>query len=201
MADNYAPLEELRSTLELGEETFADADLTLAITAASRGIDKHCNRRFWADANANQVRHYSPTNRGLLLIDDLIELTSLKSDPTGDSSFPDTWTQNEHFLLEPLNAAADGEPWTLIRVLPQSSFALPTARPRSVKVTGKFGWASVPAGIKEATMVIASKLLRRAREAPFGVVALGIEGGAMRIIRSDPDVGFLIEPFRHIVVG
>jgi hypothetical protein len=43
--------------------------------------------------------------------------------------------------------------------------------------------------------------MRRAREAPFGVLALGIEGGEIaRIARTDPDVMMLISPFIRLLV-
>jgi hypothetical protein len=66
--------------------------------------------------------------------------------------------------------------------------------PSSVAVTGQFGWPAVPAQVIEATTILATRLLRRAREAPFGVVGLGIDGAAVRISRFDPDVGFLLDP-------
>ena len=48
--------------------------------------------------------------------------------------------------------------------------------------------------MKEATLIIASRLLRRVREAPFGVISFGLEG-AMRIARTDPDVTALLAEF------
>jgi hypothetical protein len=55
----------------------------------------------------------------------------------------------------------------------------------------------VPAQVKEATSILAARLIRRMREAPFGVVVVGgIDvGAAARIARVDPDVRFLLEPF------
>lgn len=184
-------LADLKNALSMTGETFADVDMALALTAASRGIDNATGRRFYPDANASQVRFYSPQDSRVLWIDDLIELTALASD-SGDGLFGTGWALNTDFVLGPLNATADGTPWHRISTL--GSRRLPTAQ-RSVRVTGKFGWAAVPEGIKEATIILASKLLRRVREAPFGVVDLGIEGGAMRVVRDDPEVRFLIGPF------
>lgn len=202
MANEYATALELKATLSLSGETFADADITLALTAASRGIDNYCNRRFFLDGDASQERFYSPSHPRIVAIDDLVLLTQLDVDVDGDGTFEQAWTLNTHFVAEPLNAAAEGKPWTTFCVHPRGARYFPTYQPRSVKVTGKFGWAAVPEPIKEATVVLASKLMRRAREAPFGVVTVGIdEGTAMRIARTDPDVAFLAGPYcRNLAV-
>lgn len=189
----YATSAELKATLELTGATFADPDIALALEAASRGIDRLCGRRFYPDPDANQTRYYTPEHPGLLRIDDLITLTSLATDPASDGTFADTWTLDTDFVLAPLNAQADGEPWTEIHVRRTGSYRWACGAGRSVRVTGRFGWAAVPVGVKQATVIVASKLMRRAREAPFGVIAVGLEsGGAMRIARSDPDVMFLV---------
>ncbi len=198
MANEYASLAELKTALEMSGETFADADLSLALTAASRGIDSACDRRFWLDADANQVRYYTPVNDCLTWIDDLVTLTALAADRGGDGTFSESWTVNTDFVLEPLNAAADSEPFTKLRVHPRGSKRLPCEYPRSVRVTGRFGWSAVPSQVKEATVILASKLMRRAREAPFGVAGVGVEGAAMRIATMDPDVKFLIADFRRM---
>lgn len=191
MAD-YLTLAEVKSSLSLTGESFADADLTLAITAASRGIDKATNRRFYPDADANTVRYYSPDSEAVP-IDDLAELTALE---VRLSDGLEVWTENGDFILTPLNAPVDNEPWTMVEAYGRSF----PRRPRSVKITGRFGWGATPAQIKEATSILTSKLMRRIREAPFGVVSFD-SGEALRIARMDPDVRFLIEPFRHIVVA
>lgn len=187
----YATAGDLKSTLSLQGDSFADPDIALAISAASRGIDKVTHRRFYADANATQVRYYTPTSRRLVVIDDLVTLTSLQTGP-GDNTFPTTLTLHSQFEMEPLNAAADARPWTKLRAV---SASFPAAR-RSVKVTGKFGWAAVPDEITQATTLLASKLVKRAREAPFGVViGFGDGGEVARIARMDPDVAMLVGPY------
>lgn len=197
MANEYASSAELKAALSMSSETFADAEITLALTAASRGIDGAARRRFWKDADANQARVYTPTSAEWVAIDDLIALTSLKTDTDGDGTFENTWTLNTDFVLEPLNAAADSRPWTSVSRHPRGNYReLPVDLPRSVQVSGQFGWSAVPEAVKEATMILASKLLRRVREAPFGVVTVGIdEPSAMRIARTDPDVRFLLADF------
>jgi hypothetical protein len=113
-----------------------------------------------------------------------------------DNTFADVWTVDSDFVLEPRNAAANAQPWTAVRRLRGSNFRFATATGETVKITGKFGWASVPAQVREATTILASKLLRRAREAPFGVVTVGLDVGAIaRIAQLDPDVSFLLGSF------
>ncbi len=202
MANEYATAVELKSTLELSGESFADADVTLALTAASRALDNLCERRFYKDADATQVRYYSPQAAVSLRIDDLVTFTALASDDDGDGTFETTWVLNTDFVLEPLNATADNWPWTTIRVRSSGSRWLPDDE-RSVRLTGQFGWVAVPEAIKEATLVLASRLLRRAREAPFGVIAAGLDAAAaIHIARFDPDVKLLTGSYmRDLVIA
>lgn len=193
----YVTRTELATTLELTGSTFADADIDIALSAACRAIDAYCGRRFYADADAAQVRYYSPTTGDLLYIDDLVTLTSVKTDPGNDNTYEDTWTVDTDFVLEPRNALANGWPYSSIRRLVGANFWFPHRWADSVEVTGKFGWAATPPQIVEATTIIATRFLRRAREAPFGVVTFGSDpAAAARLARVDPDVRFLLDPFR-----
>jgi hypothetical protein len=192
----YAELEEFKSTAEMSSTSFADQDIQLGLVAASRGIDLALGRRFYPDLDANQIRYYTPGSPNWLAIDDLITLTALATDPGGTASFTDTWTLNTDFVLEPLNAAADGWPYQSIRRQPRASLTFPYY-PRAVRVTGKFGWATTPTAIKEATTLIAARLMKRTREAPFGIVSFGLDGAAVRAasMARDPEIAFLIEPY------
>jgi hypothetical protein len=194
----YVELESLKATLELTGESFADLDIRTALTAASRAVDEVCDRRFYPDTDASQVRYYKPAAAWLVTLDDVQTVTTFEVDNDGDGTF-DTWTANDQFFLEPMNAAADGWPWTRAVINPLNS-AYFNGRHREVKVTGKFGWPAVPAAITEATTILASRLVKRAREAPFGIAGFGIDGAAVRVARTDPDVAFLLEPYRRLVV-
>jgi hypothetical protein len=198
-AQNYVSLEAFKHTLTLASETFADADITVALAAASRAVDKAAGRRFYADASASNVRYYTPADSWLLAIDDVVTITSLKTDDAGDGTFENTWTVNVDYVAEPLNAASDSEPWTHLSVHPSGSYTFPSY-PRSVELTGKFGWPSVPAEIRQATTIAAHRLLRRAREVPFGVAGIGLDGSAVRIVSQDPDVAALVAPYSRAVL-
>jgi len=196
MANEYASVAELKASLSLTGESFADPDIQLALTAASRAIDNATLRRFYPDVDVNQIRYYTPDVATEVQIDDVITLTAVAVDRSGDGTFSEAWTLNTDFVLEPLNAAADSQPYTTIRMHPRSTRSMP-GYPRSVRVTAKFGWATAPEAIKEATLMLASRLLKRVREAPFGIAGLGIDGVAVRVARDDPDVYALICPYKR----
>jgi len=187
---DYITAEELKATLELTGRNFADHDIPMAISAASRGIDNVTGRRFHADT-ADATRYYTPSNPYTVEIDDLFHLTSVKVDTTGGGVYSTTWTLNTMFALEPLNAEADGKPWERIRLNPNGGQRF-YYYPRSVQVIGKFGWEEIPDEVRQAATIIASRLIGRARSSPHGVVALGMDGEAVRIARFDPDITFLL---------
>lgn len=194
MANEYGTLAALAATLNITTPGMFDTDLTAALSAASRAIDQQCGRRFYGDADANQVRYYLAVNSGYAVIDDLATFTALEQ-PVGTS-----WTLGTDFFLEPQNAAADGHPYTGIRTIARP-FIFPLSQMTSgwagfdgrLKVTGKFGWAATPPEITQATTILASRLFKRAREAPFGAMAFGEQ--AIRLSMIDPDVQSLIGPY------
>lgn len=189
MAEDYITVDDLAGTLSLGSETFADADLQAAITAASREVDRLTNRKFSLDS---VTRYYTPTDAGRLWIDDANSISSVAVDVSEDGSFAESWVLNTDYVPEPLNAAADGVPFTSLVVAPRTSRYFPVGQIRAVRVGGQFGWSAVPAVVKQATTILAARLAKRSREAPFGVAGFGIDGGAVRVSSFDPDVERLL---------
>lgn len=190
---SYITLQELKNNAELVGVSFADYDAEIHIAAACAGIDEYTGRTFTSSVG---TRYYTPVDRWHLDIDDAINVTSVMTDYDGDGTFETTWTENTDYVLVPLNATANGEPFDELQMkrYPYSSHILPMW-PRSVQVQGTFGWPAVPAPIKSAAMIMSMRLLRRAREAPFGIVGLGIDNVAVRISKVDPDLAWLVDPF------
>lgn len=198
MANEYVTSGELKATLSLTGETFADADIAVAVESASRAVDDLCGRRFYKDASA-VARYYTPPSPRVLVIDDMVTLTSVKLDTDGDGTFGTTWTSGTEFVPLPLNAAADGKPYTRLEVRAHSSAYFRQGYDKSVEVTAIFGWDAVPPAVENATSILATILLKRMREAPFGVVALGVDTAA-RLASSDPHVRMLLDPYRRLAV-
>jgi len=200
--NTYIELEVFKSTANLKETNFMDGDIQVALRAASRAVDEICQRLpggFFA-ATADTTRTYTPHYTGLCYIDDLTTLTSLKTDQSGMGNYTDTWATTD-YILEPANAPAEGKPYTYIRVRPGGSFWFMPIYPETVQVVGRFGWASVPPAISEATTILAGRFLKRSREAPFGAAeALALGGAAIHLTGVDPDVSALLTPYmRHPV--
>lgn len=197
-AGDYTTLAIVKDALGLTVNTY-DTRLARHITSASRAIDDICDRRFYLDADALQVRYYTPTGTGPLFIDDLTTLGSVKVDSGYDGLYATTWTRGTEYTLEPGNAAADGWPFTRIKLRGRSG-SVWYGDTNYVKVTGQFGWPSVPYPIAEATVIVTVKLFKRP-ETPFGIMTAGVEQAtAMRIASNDPDVRMLTHRYVRLAV-
>ena len=125
--NTYLELEEAKSTLEL-EVSNADMYLTTALTAASRSIDEMTGTRFYTTV-ADEIRYYTPVTQHVVVIDDLNTLTEIATSPSGTATYSKVWAADTDYVLEPLNAVADGEPWKQIQAcVPDGQLLLPLRR-------------------------------------------------------------------------
>ncbi len=191
----YAELEEVKYSLSLSGQTYADLDIQQAISAASRSIDNECGRFFYADpVGTTSVSHYDATTQNLIIIEDLISLTELALDYSGAGTYS-TVVDPTQVILGPYNNANLGKPYEFIQRRISTQY-FPSYLPSSVRVTGRHGWPSVPGPIKDAATMLAHRYVRRKREAPFGIMTVGMESArAIRISQSDPDVYQLISGY------
>lgn len=196
----YVEVEVLKNAISLGGTTYADADIRRAIMAASADIEEDTGVRFYPSADALEARQFIlyPWQQALPIYP-LLELTSLKTDANGDGVFESTWAETTDFALSPLNAPLEGLPWRQV-IAPNRASGLwyPSSSRAShlwFEITGKWGWATVPAKIEQATILLASRYLKRAREAPFGAIGVGPEGAVVRTSRFDPEYAKLISGF------
>lgn len=187
----YITSTQLKNTLELTGETYADDDITTALEAASRVIDTYKGTRFFP---SSEVRTYTADPYDVSLpIYDVSSLTSVMVDQDGDGTYETTWTRNVDFYLEPQDADLTGKPWNRITLRRQAGRQWP-AWQFGVQVTASFGWATAPGQVTEACSILASRYLKRARETPYGIVTIGTDAlAAARLGRIDPDVAFMLD--------
>lgn len=193
---SYADIADVKKTISIAvSDVDLDDDLEGAILAASAGIDMELGRSFGIENGTDNVRSYSPGDSywtRILSIDDLAAFTSLRVDPTGRGDWED-WTLDTDFRLGPLNAAVGLQGWRPYTHLRSLEKRWPTQEDAIVEVTGQFGWRDLPPQIREATGLLAEKLMVRKRQAPLGFVATGNDIGAVAYIaRNDPQIMGLI---------
>jgi hypothetical protein len=201
IVNGYCTLADVKAALRVSD-TIDDALLELSIEASSREIDGICERVFYNTGATAVTRTYIPQDIFLLETDDIISVTSIKSDTTGEGGFDLTWDAAD-YQLEPLNSLAGGivTPFTRIRAI--GSKLWPIYEPRdinagqaSVEITGRFGFASVPIEIRQATILMALRQFKR-YDSPLGAAGFG-DLGVVTVRRYDPDVEALIGPWKKL---
>ena len=191
ITNGYATLAEVKASLRI-TDAIDDSLLETAIESASRMIDGFTARTF---SNAGTAtRNFAATDALNLIIDDAISISVVSStDEVGDTYV--VWGAND-FQLEPLNSRSDGlyMPFTGIRAV--GDYTWPVVDQQALcRITGVWGWPSIPIAVKQATIIQSSRLYKRL-DSPLGVAGYG-DLGAIRISRFlDPDVEQLMMPFR-----
>lgn len=194
ITNGYATLAQVKAALRITDNV-DDTLLEMAIESGSRAIDGYANRNFYAGGTA--VRYFVPSDSYVTEIDDLISVTTLETKSDDDNTYDTTWAADD-YQLEPLNAKVDGLPtaYTHVRAVGDYLFAQ-WGGEATVKITGVWGWASVPIAITQACVIQSSRIYKRL-DSPLGVAGIG-DIGVMRVSsRLDPDVAQLVDPYRRI---
>jgi hypothetical protein len=178
-----------------------DYEIHSACFAASRAIEATCERIFYRTATGT-VRTVEPTGRYLLKLPafhDVISVSVLATDSSGDGTFETTWLTTDYQLL-PANPAAAPEvkPYTEVKAIGVQTFPLPChpalTRDDRVQITGVWGWPAVPMAVKQAALILAEETFKL-KDAPFGIAGFG-EFGSIRV-RENPAVARLLGPYKR----
>jgi hypothetical protein len=196
---SYATVAELKTRLGNITGTAHDTRLTEALATASRDIDKYCGRQF-NDAGSATSRVFYPVDSCLCKVDDFSTTSGLvvKTDSGNDGTYELTWTIATDVQVEPLNGVVDGETgWPYWRIRAVGSLVYPVLsypNRAPVQVTAQWGWAAVPAGVKEACLILAEETFKLS-EAPFGVLGFGAFGPVR--VRQNPVAMLKLDPYRR----
>ena len=201
VSNGYTQVEILQAAIDpSGQAKWTVADVfnqELAIEAASRWIDEFTHTRFHTTAN-DETRYYSAyATWQLWLPDDLLSITTLKSDDDDDGTYETTWTTTDYVLL-PSNASQKTKPYRSIEVSTRGTLSFPTRVRDGVQIVGKFGYSaayglSAPAPIRQACLMLAHRLWKR-KDAVFGVAGsagIGVTTVAASI-QADSDIQMLL---------
>lgn len=144
MANTYVTLDDLKGPSALNiTGSRDDARLLAMAEAASRLIDRHCNRRFYV---SRATRRFDGNGGSRLLLPDLVRVDDrgVRTDDGRDGTSGTTWSPRDYVLL-PRNADPEGSgdhsrPYTSIEVSGRGSRqAWPDGR-GTVQIAGEWGW-------------------------------------------------------------
>ncbi len=185
----YATLEELKSRLKLTDKD-DDFELELALAAAQERIDGWTGRTGtgFTLAPTATTRTFTPNTGDLLFVDAIGSLDGLVVEYGSGAIW--SLVADDLYELAPANAIAMGR---AVEMIEHQSGRWPTCGRQRVRVTARWGWPTVPAAIKQATLLDAARLFRR-KDSPEGLAGGG-EFGPVRVPASDPDVRSLIAPY------
>lgn len=191
---SYASLSQFKAAVGISDST-DDAALQNVLDATDTLIDLYCDRKT-GFGTATETRYYTAEDYEYVLTDDLVSVTTLQTDDDANGTYETTWTSGTDYVLAPRNAALDGFPYTEI----DTSVTWPRNFPKDVylgvKVTGVFGFPSVPAAVVQAEIIQAGAVWN-SRTAPFGVIGSADLGGILRMSRAlHPEAALILEPYR-----
>lgn len=197
---DYSTVGRTKDFLRIADDV-DDVILGVAITAASRAIDRASGRQFGLAASAHDRFYTAVWDRKkckwVVEIDDLMTQVglTLAYDSAGDGTYATSITSGYAFY--PLNAAADGRPWERIWIDPNVIGRRSQIEP-AVRMHAQPGWTAIPVSIEQATWLQVSRWHAR-RDAPFGVAGSPESGSEMRLLeRLDPDVATSIRDYRRV---
>lgn len=162
-----------------------DVEIAVWITAASRAIDKRCNRQFGSISTPAARVYRRPavwdpvSGMWIRQIDDLQTVTGLTVNGVAYAS--------SGAVLLPDNAPADGVPWTALGFAdqPEQSYQ---GVPVAMTAIAQWGWTTVPAQVVAAVKLQLNRWNAR-RDSALGVAGSPDNGSEVRLLEKlDPDV-------------
>lgn len=187
---SYVTLAELKTYLRNELPSADDADLQQALDSADTIINRYCGRTFTVASTASP-RTYAPTgaDRDVLRIHDATTITAVTENGTA-------LTAATTYQTEPVQSITwTGETWPYEQLRRLEADAWYTSGGTgTVVVTGTWGWAAVPAAVKQAAKILAKDIALH-RDVRFGLVG-ATEFGGIRA-RQATIVGELLDSYRR----
>lgn len=185
----YADATEYRNRIDKSITT-DDAAILAGLTAITRMLEEELGRVF-NQSSAGEARYFDagtpianddPRSKYLvtpriygqtsgIAIDDLVTATEIASDLDGNGTYETIAVSTDYYLL-PYNAAIYSKPYTRVELSLNPANAI-GGYAKAVRITGTWGWPSVPAPVKEATIQLAAILRLETPRAQATVSEIG----------------------------
>jgi hypothetical protein len=206
VANTYTTLPELKLAMSIPPtDTADDEDLQDAILAASRAVEGDCGRHFYRVTEARTLEPGAdPYRLRLGAFMDLVSVTTLKTDASGDGVFETTWQAADYQLLcqdgtPNVGAGPEARPYQRIKAVGAQRFPslswVGGTRSNLVEITGVWGWPAVPDRIRRAARMMATEIFA-GRDVKFGAVGMA-DLGIIRV-RENPKYMRLIGDYRLV---
>lgn len=202
---NWASPIELRSQISK-QSTLSDVDLATILTAAQNTISRFCNRPdgFLAATTAT-TRLYAGSGRGYLSIDETPEITAVGAkESVGDATFT-AWATTDWLAFSGSSRFPNfnAPPYTGLMVNPNGDYSYFYSGNSPgfpmVQITAKWGaYATIPAELKEAAIMQATRWFKRLEGAMADALASGEMGMLMYRQKLDPDIAMILVNGRYV---
>lgn len=184
-----ATIGDLKGYTRNGLAAADDATLQLALDTADFSVRHHVKRGINV-ATTSTARSYVPNDTAILRFADCTAVATIVDNGV-------TLAAGVDYQLEPVNAindVGDTVPYEQARRLNSCWYSTVQGK-ATVVVTASWGWVSIPAWAKEATLILAADIFAT-RDQPGGVAGFG-EYGAVRV-REHPVVSKILAPHRRV---
>jgi hypothetical protein len=199
----YCSLEQLKARIGLQSTDERDDEaLEGIIEAVSRMIDAECfggDSHFYA---STETRYYTATRFDRIDVDDLLTVTTLKTDHDGDGSFEVSWATSD-FVLAPYNAPTLSLPrpyWT-IEVAALGKTRFPVGIRRAVQVVGTWGYGNAVPKEVETVCLRESLFHFAATRTPYGATTGDGSTAVAPAISLSNHSRLMLVPFRRVSVA
>lgn len=204
----YCTIEALKSSFG-DSRTTDDLEYHAACFSASRAMEQYCQRTFYRSTETRTLNPVDLYCLDLPAFCDIVSITTLKTDTSGDGTFGTTWSASDYQLLcgdgtPNINAGPEPKPYVKVRAVGAHSFPIiPRVNGRRdlVQIDGVWGWPAVPWAIKKATEIIAAETFKL-KDSP-GMVASGYEDFDVQMLDASARRRFarFANPYRRSIPG
>ena len=157
MANCYSNLAQIKRRLDI-TSTSNDTSLLELLNAASRAIDNYTMRFFYVlSATTTIPRYYDGSASPWMIPDDVLAITTLKTDEDGDATFENSYTETTDYHLYPLNEY----PKTWAKINSNGSYGgFASGTVRGIELIGTLGYgdgeSATPYVTSGATVTVAT---------------------------------------------
>ncbi len=191
---DYTTLAAVKSQLGI-VDSVDDTAISLAITAASRSIDRWTGTTFYP---VTEARTFFGADGTSVWVDRFTSTAGLAVATGSGGTYPAA-VAAASYVLWPYNAPSRGGAYHRID-LPYGFASGGYGGYPNVQVTAAWGWHFVPEDVEAATRLKAARLFRR-KDSPEGIAGTS-EFGVVRVSRfEDGDVQLLLAPYTDLGIA